>query len=429
MTDAVTVASIPHAPPASAANFLLCVLGLLAGLGTLAAAALGDPRWTAWLPYQPLLPCLAVAVTIITGERLLRARGRLAPTGLAAERLRRADPGRTGLRMVGLGATVGLLAFAYWLLPEYRGGFYTPYWNLLTCLAPLALLVPWYVLMVDACAREPDDDLVAFGRLVLGRGADADSAAVRRHLLGWLVKGFFLPLMAVYLDNEYQVIAGDCRSGLGGALRRFDFWFHLGYLIDLLFCVIGYTAALRLFDSQIRSVDATMLGWVAALLCYQPFYSVFGQLYFQYEGGILWDSWLRPWPLLQGTWGAVIITLVLFYGFCTVAFGLRFSNLTHRGIITSGPYRYLRHPAYLAKNLSWWLISVPFLVHQNLATTLRHCLCLLLLNGVYLLRAKTEERHLGQDPTYRDYARWIDEHGMLRKIGKIWPWLKFNSPA
>ena len=40
----------------------------------------------------------------------------------------------------------------------------------------------------------------------------------------------------------------------------------------------------------------------------------------------------------------------------------RFSNLTHRGIITNGPYRYSKHPAYLAKNLSWWLVSMPFMI-------------------------------------------------------------------
>ena len=30
------------------------------------------------------------------------------------------------------------------------------------------------------------------------------------------------------------------------------------------------------------------------------------------------------------------------------------------------------------------------------------------------LRAKTEERHLSLDPVYVEYARWVDENGILR---------------
>ena len=41
--------------------------------------------------------------------------------------------------------------------------------------------------------------------------------------------------------------------------------------------------------------------------------------------------------------------------------GPRFSNLTHRGILTHGPYAWSKHPAYLSKNLFWWLSSLPFL--------------------------------------------------------------------
>ena len=34
-------------------------------------------------------------------------------------------------------------------------------------------------------------------------------------------------------------------------------------------------------------------------------------------------------------------------------------------------------------------------------------------NLIYLLRARTEERHLSQDPVYRDYAAFIDQHGLI----------------
>ncbi len=37
-----------------------------------------------------------------------------------------------------------------------------------------------------------------------------------------------------------------------------------------------------------------------------------------------------------------------------------------------------------------------------------------MLNAIYYLRAKTEERHLSLDPVYVQYARWIDAHGIFR---------------
>jgi protein-S-isoprenylcysteine O-methyltransferase Ste14 len=112
-------------------------------------------------------------------------------------------------------------------------------------------------------------------------------------------------------------------------------------------------------------------------------------------------------------WGTAILVLVGIYLLATVAFGLRFSNLTNRGIITSGPYRWVKHPAYLSKNLSWWLISVPFVAGAGWVVAVQSCALLVCVNLVYFLRAKTEERHLRADPAYRDYEAFIAEHGLV----------------
>lgn len=411
------------AKPASAANFWLGVLALAAGLAVLAAVT-GDAAAAAgrYLPYVPILPCLAIVLVLAGGEWLLRRRGLLVATQMLAARQRPVDVQRVALRVLGWAATLGLVALAYWLFPEYAGDFYAPYWQFLRCLAPLLVVVPVYFYWVDLHAQDPRDEYVQFGTWLIGRRRDADPAVLRRHLLGWVVKGFFLPLMTVYLYNDWNTLTNLRHSEWTELLSNFDFWFPLAFTIDLLFCVIGYTAALRLFDSQIRSVEPTVLGWVAALLCYEPFYSVIGRFYLQYEGTTLWHTWLAPWPAWRTVWGVAIIALSMIYAISTVAFGLRFSNLTHRGIITSGPYRYSKHPAYLSKNLSWWLISVPFVVGNDVAVALRHCLLLLLLNGVYFLRARTEERHLSRDPVYVEYARWIDRHGLLSPIARRLPW-------
>ncbi|HTY49359.1 MAG TPA: DUF1295 domain-containing protein [Steroidobacteraceae bacterium] len=422
----------PPAPslPQSATYPCLNLLALAAGLGAIAAAGLGALQLdTALLPYRPLPSCLAVAAVLVCGEWLLRRRrGRgLSDLGPAPSRPR--SWARIGCRLLGLAATLGLFALGYWLLPEYHGSFYRPYWLLLQSLAPVCVLVPLYFAWADRRLRAERDEYWQLGRLLCGHWRDADAGALRRHFLGWTVKAFFLPLMSVYLNDDYTHLTGYFHRHDPALLWNYDAWFTLCYTIDLLFCVVGYTVSLRLFDSHMRSVEPTLLGWAAALICYQPFYSVIGQDYLGYQGSLYWDNWLAPWPALKDCWAAAIIVLSLLYALATVAFGLRFSNLTHRGIITNGLYRLTKHPAYLSKNLSWWLISVPFVWSRDGVDALRHCALLLLVNGVYFLRARTEERHLSRDPVYVAYATWMNQHGLFAWLGRALPRLRYRPPS
>ena len=375
------------------------------------------------IPYLPLLPACAVFAVIAAIEWWMR-RGRGMPA-LTSAPLRALSLRRVALRLWGLVTTLALAALCYWTFPEYAGPFYHPYWHFLETLAPLLVLAPFYLAWVDRRVQPADDDLLEFGRLMSG-GHDVNWALIRRHLLGWTVKAFFLPLMTVYLSQEFDFLGGLVRTQGSHAISHYDAWFHLSYAIDLLFCLVGYTVTMRLFDSQIRSVEPTLEGWLVALVCYQPFYALIGGAYLHYEGSVNWESWTSTSPALRNVLMTAIILLSLIYAFSTVAFGLRFSNLTHRGIITGGPYRFSKHPAYLAKCFSWWLISVPFAVSDGWAQAGRRCALLLLLNGIYVLRARTEERHLSADPTYVTYANWINDHGLLAPLSRRWRWLRYS---
>jgi protein-S-isoprenylcysteine O-methyltransferase Ste14 len=291
------------------------------------------------------------------------------------------------------------------------------------------VLVPLYFMWADTHLQDPQDEYLSFGRLVLGRWDTAQWPLIRHHLLSWGVKGFFLPLMTVYLNDETHALLNLWTAIAHGSWSPYDLLYHLSYGVDLLFCVVGYATSMRMFDSQIKSVEPSVAGWLVALVCYQPFYSVIGKYYLKYDDNIYWNNWLQPWPSVQTVWGALIILLTCTYALCTVAFGLRFSNLTHRGIITAGPYRYSKHPAYIAKNLSWWLISVPFISAQGWQPALRNCCLLALLNLVYYARARTEERHLSRDPAYVAYALWMNEHGLLRGLGRMLPLLSYRAPT
>jgi protein-S-isoprenylcysteine O-methyltransferase Ste14 len=115
----------------------------------------------------------------------------------------------------------------------------------------------------------------------------------------------------------------------------------------------------------------------------------------------------------------LIILAVAIYALSTVVFGLRFSNLTNRGIVSTGPYRWSKHPAYISKNLSWWMISLPFVAGAGWQVALQSSLLLGIVNLIYYLRARTEERHLMADPAYREYAAFIARHGLFAKAGML----------
>lgn len=112
----------------------------------------------------------------------------------------------------------------------------------------------------------------------------------------------------------------------------------------------------------------------------------------------------------------------MLYWLSTASFGIRFSNLTYRGLIDHGPYRYTKHPAYWSKNIYWWLHAVPFVGITSAGDFARSFLGLGFVSLIYYLRAKTEERHLRKFPEYRAYCDWIDTNGLWaccrRRFGK-----------
>ncbi|MDI3258783.1 MAG: isoprenylcysteine carboxylmethyltransferase family protein [Sinobacteraceae bacterium] len=402
-------------PPVSASHFGVSLIALFAGLGLLATLQWRQPQDST---ANVIGACALIAALIAAYDLYVRRVWRLPSAGIEGFSAARVSLARVAVKLLGLAATLGTVALAYWLFPEYHGGFYAPYWRLLRDIAPWGLLAALpYFWWMDGALREPRDAYWHLGCVLLGRERP-DLGRIAQHYGGWAVKGFFLPLMVVYLTQQVDVATRDFqRMTAFGGLAVYDFFYDLEFLIDLMFCVVGYSMTLRLTDSHIRSTEPTALGWIVALVCYQPFWSLVENGYLRYDRGYPWGPWLAQHPLAQALWGAAILALLAVYALCTVSFGLRFSNLTHRGIITAGPYRWLKHPAYLTKNLSWWLIAVPFVPRGDWGGTLRACALLGLVNLIYFLRAFTEERHLSRDPDYRAYCAWIARHGLWARLG------------
>jgi protein-S-isoprenylcysteine O-methyltransferase Ste14 len=212
------------------------------------------------------------------------------------------------------------------------------------------------------------------------------------------------------------------RPSLAEALAdpvSFALWaIEVMFLFDIAYAALGYVVTMRVLDSHIRSSNPHLAAWVFALVCYSPFLVMGTGGPLDYRGGITWTGWLAGSELALALWGAALVALATVYAWATVVFGLRFSNLTHRGILTNGPFRFFRHPAYLTKNVFWWMVFMPFLSQAGPADALRNCLMLLAVNFIYYMRARTEEWHLMEDPDYRAYSAWIAQHGVLPRLGR-----------
>jgi protein-S-isoprenylcysteine O-methyltransferase Ste14 len=156
---------------------------------------------------------------------------------------------------------------------------------------------------------------------------------------------------------------------------------------------------------------------MAALICYPPFIMMDDGGPLDYRVGTQdWNVWFAGHDVILWALGIALVVLTALYAWATVAFGLRFSNLTNRGVLTHGPYALSRHPAYLAKNLFWWLSSVPILTTGSIVDAARATILMAVVSGVYYWRAKTEERHLKLDPDYVAYWEWMERNGPVPRF-------------
>ena len=103
--------------------------------------------------------------------------------------------------------------------------------------------------------------------------------------------------------------------------------------------------------------------------------------------------------------------LMTIYASASVALNFKASNLTHRGIVGWGPYRVIRHPAYVCKNLAWWLAVIPTVSaawSESVISALLVIGASTAWTALYVIRALTEEDHLRRvDDEYDAYCRKV----------------------
>jgi len=365
-----------------------------------------------------LLLLAGPAIAMITWSLLVGRVHRRASTGLDFRLCTPVEPvGPIVItKLVGLVGTLAIIGFYYMMLAYYEEErFYFYFYILQIGLPVFVAIAPLYIYFTTRFMAEPKDGLWHFGKLVTLQFHLVDKAMAADHARTWAIKGFFLAFMlsaTPYLVAS--VLDGPSTSAQSDVVAFVLFLIAAVFLFDVCFGTIGYICTLRVLDTHVQTANPHLDAWLAALACYPPFLLMRPDGPLDYRSGTEpWHFWLAGNDVALALWGCVLIVLAAFYAWATVVFGLRFSNLTFRGTITTGPYRYVQHPAYFAKNVFWWMAWLPFLSTESPARALENAMILAVINGIYFARAKTEEKHLMQDASYRAYADWIAAHGVL----------------
>lgn len=385
------------------------------------ALALPGPHEPLIGPYAAIAGLVFITIPMVLWSVLVDKVQHRPSTGIdwSLRRSRPRDMDVSITKIAGLWATWGIIACLYCLCRWYWSGNYLFAMHILAVMgiAMVLLSVP-YVMWLDRVMINPRDHTWHFGAMLIGReGWQVEE--IKKHWRAWLIKGFFGAFMlAIVPGNFANVVNANLTELFSNPLVFGVTMFNLLFLIDVMIGTVGYIVTLRPLDAHIRSGNPFLAGWVAALLCYPPF--VWGINFngqgLSYEHYIAdWGHWLAGHTVLLWIWAAWLVFLTAVYGWATFAFGIRFSNLTYRGVITNGPYRFTRHPAYVSKNLFWWSSLMPFLVtNGNPIDAIRNTFFLICVNGIYYWRARTEEAHLlGEDEKYREYHAWMGQHGLI----------------
>ncbi len=293
--------------------------------------------------------------------------------------------------------------------------------------------VGWYLGTGDG-PRKPFHGWCAIGKLLRQPVAPGLQPEEHAAVLNLGVKAVFVPLMCLWLPGNFAMLVNVLGDGIRAfASQPFTTWYveHLHWIlwwtilsIDVLYFTIGYLVEHPRLGNVIRTVEPTALGWFVCLLCYPALVDWSGKLLGWYASDL---------PQVRSAFGAspvvelvtvvlglLVIALMGIYAWASAALGLKASNLTNRGTVARGPYRWIRHPAYVCKTTAWNLTAaVPLtaaLINQHWSLAGAILGSMAGWTFVYHLRALTEERHLSADPEYRAYCaevRWRYVPGLV----------------
>ncbi len=352
------------------------------------------------------------------------------------------DKNRLSLKLLGYYTSLAFIMLFYYLLPAYEDEFFENAFYYLLPLLIIYIIGGWiYMSEADVRLKNPYDAYWHLGNFFTGQWSKVDKDIIFAHLKSLILRAYFIPVMLVYLvsnttllvngQDEFSKLYLENIQGVDGIIiiKFFVLIYFFLAAIDVLFAVIGYLMAFRMLDSNIRSTEPTFLGWFVCIICYYPFFETImvGLFLKELYSNPEWYTWLEGMPVMIIIWGVLVLIGMCLESLTTLTFGIRFSNLTYRGLITQGPFRFTKHPQYVFKMMNRFCFYMPFLSLFGFVGAVTNVIMFIGVCFLYYLRAKTEENHLSRYPEYVEYANWINEHGAFRKIGKFVPFLVYSE--
>lgn len=189
-----------------------------------------------------------------------------------------------------------------------------------------------------------------------------------------------------------------------------------GAVFWLIFAVVNIRYSIE--SGRVVGVGVGVLGlWSAVLFCVRrpaALVSRSAPIWIAAYLGTFGASLLRPGGLHSGwldTCGLVLQGIGVVVGCLSLAALGRSLGLVpaHRGLVTSGAYRFVRHPLYASYVLAdfGYLLQSPRLWNVGVLIVVWAC---------QVVRIVSEEKLLGTDPAYRAYA----QRARWRLIPRVW---------
>lgn len=229
----------------------------------------------------------------------------------------------------------------------------------------------------------------------------------KKVLLNLLMRGYFIPFMViqVYVNINDSIVYSD-NNFRGYDLLTILMWTSaILWLTDTLNASMSYCIESRWIENRSRSIDMTAGGWLVCLACYAPLNNITGSLFpfgpfaaSKYPDSIFIQdiTFIYFIKILE-------ITVLIFHVYADCSLGPSIANITFKKLQTRGLYGIIRHPGTIFKLLLWWVQAGFYREFWRFDFLFGH----LMWNLLYILRAITEERHLGKFEEYREYMKKV----------------------